>query len=45
MPLADRVAKALGLPTTDVRTLQDPQTVADVVVTLGADYANRAGNP
>ena len=34
----DAVAKALGLPTSDVRVSQQSVRVADVIVLLGADY-------
>ncbi len=34
----DSVAKALGLPTSDVRVSQQSVRVADVIVLLGADY-------
>jgi len=36
--LGDRVAKALGLGAGDVVIDRSPETVADVVVTLGSDY-------
>jgi LytR cell envelope-related transcriptional attenuator len=36
--VGDQVAKALGLPTNDVEINRTPETVADVIVTLGSDY-------
>ncbi|MDQ1687450.1 MAG: hypothetical protein QOK42_425 [Frankiaceae bacterium] len=33
-----RVAKALGLPATDVKTSAEGQSVADVIVIIGVDY-------
>jgi anionic cell wall polymer biosynthesis LytR-Cps2A-Psr (LCP) family protein len=39
--LGDRVAKALGLPLSDVDVVGQQQTVADVVAVLGTDYGTR----
>jgi LytR_cpsA_psr family/LytR cell envelope-related transcriptional attenuator len=36
--LGDNVAKALGLPASDVELSQADQSIADVIVTLGSDY-------
>jgi anionic cell wall polymer biosynthesis LytR-Cps2A-Psr (LCP) family protein len=36
--LGQRVARALGLPVSDVKTSAEGQSVADVIVIIGADY-------
>jgi anionic cell wall polymer biosynthesis LytR-Cps2A-Psr (LCP) family protein len=40
--LGEKVAKALGLPDRDLAVSDAPENIADVIVTLGADYARSA---
>jgi hypothetical protein len=37
------IAKALGVPETDVRVATEGQTIADVIVVLGTDFPPKEG--